>query len=172
MAMAGLFDFILVPRVHELRFIPKWWLPAMDEIKLLKGTISIHPDWQYARPIGAGVLVPDSLADLAMGAADVPGTVPVDGAEAMPLHGRYVPPVDGLCKRMHDESYKTKFASSRQKRLTKCFESRPANENTPRTADNTKQRHHQWCFGINTGVGMYAQMQVRKGDALPCASQP
>jgi len=90
--MAGLFDFMLVPRVHELRFIPKWWLPAMEDIKLLKGTVGIHSDWQYARPIGAVVMLPETLSDLAMGAADVPGAVPIDGAEAMPLHGRYVPP--------------------------------------------------------------------------------
>ena len=47
-----------------------------------------------------------------------------------------------------------------------------ANENTPRTADNTNATATIiLCFGIIAGIAQHAQMQVRKGDTPPCASQ-
>jgi hypothetical protein len=56
---AAQFSFMLVPRVHELRFIPKWFtstIKKVEDVKELTGATVVNATWEYARPI-CGVII-------------------------------------------------------------------------------------------------------------------
>jgi hypothetical protein len=63
---ASQFSFMVVPRVHELRFIPKWYMPlitkeawANNSIKELTGATVVSAVWDHARPICGAVMMPE-----------------------------------------------------------------------------------------------------------------
>ena len=96
--MASQFSFMLVPRVHELRFIPKWFLPstAKEDIKLLDGAVNINSQWQYSRAIGASVILPSAWNNYALHAGDnAPGPIDnpdaVKGVMSLSYYGFYKP---------------------------------------------------------------------------------
>ena len=90
--MAAQFGFMLVPRVHELRFIPKWFTPKIENIKQLKGVVSSNGGWDYARPVGAAIILPTSLDGKAVSAIDAPGMLNLEDSNAMSVYGTYQPP--------------------------------------------------------------------------------
>jgi len=90
--MAAQFGIMLVPRVHELRFIPKWFTPKINDIKRLKGVVSVNGNWDYARPVGAAIVLPTSLDGKAVSAIDAPGMLNLEDSNAMSVYGTYQPP--------------------------------------------------------------------------------
>ena len=57
---------MIVPRVHELRFIPKWFMPKTDAVKIVNGVISVDGTWEHARPVGGVLVVPTSIGSKAV----------------------------------------------------------------------------------------------------------
>ena len=90
--LASAFGFMLVPRVHELRFIPKWFTPQIVSPKVLKGIVSSNGTWEYSRSIGAAIVLPTSVAGKGISAIDTPGMHSLEDGSAMSVYGVYTPP--------------------------------------------------------------------------------
>jgi hypothetical protein len=63
---AGKFSFMIVPRVHEIRFIPKWYMAQIDNPKELN-SIVIQTSTVHPRPIRAVVTMPDAFVSQSKG---------------------------------------------------------------------------------------------------------
>ena len=90
--LAAKFSFMVVPRVHEIRFIPKWFMPKLRSVKVLTGIVSSNGSWEYARPVGAAIVLPTSIDGKAISAIDASGMQSVENDSAMAVYGLYVPP--------------------------------------------------------------------------------
>lgn len=90
--LAAKFGFMIVPRVHEVRFIPKWFMPRIDTVKQLKGVVSSNGSWEHSRPIGAAIVLPTSIDGKGISAVDAPGMQSLENDSAMATYGIYVPP--------------------------------------------------------------------------------
>ena len=114
--LCGRYGILMVPRAHELRFIPKWYLAkfkSSNVIKQLQGIISVNGDWEYSRSIGAVVLMPSSFDNKVLAATDAtvtPGQPPeqisINNSEAQTYYGVYSPqnktPGTLLVRQRHD----------------------------------------------------------------------
>ena len=89
--MAAKFSLMIVPRVHEIRFIPKWFMPRIKTIKTLKGLVSSNSSWEYARPVGAAIVLPTSIDGKGISAIDAPGMQSLENDSAMATYGIYAP---------------------------------------------------------------------------------
>jgi len=90
--LAATFGFMIVPRVHEIRFIPKWFMPRLHKIKELKGVVSSNGSWEHSRPIGAAIVLPTSINGKGISAVDAPGMQSLESGSAMAIYGIHVPP--------------------------------------------------------------------------------
>lgn len=90
--LAAKFSFMIVPRVHEVRFIPKWFMPKLAKIRQLRGVVSSNGSWEYSRPIGAAIVLPTSIDGKGLTAVDTPGMHSLEHDSAMATYGIYVPP--------------------------------------------------------------------------------
>ena len=87
------FGVMIVPRVHELRFIPKWFMPKTNSVKIANGVISVDGTWEHARPVGGVLVIPTSAGNKAVSSIATPGagTYELDSEMVGSLSGVYVP---------------------------------------------------------------------------------
>jgi hypothetical protein len=90
---ASQFSFMLVPRVHELRFIPKWFAPKIiEEVKNLKEVVVVGATWEHARPISGAVIIPGEINLSGTGVNQSKGEqVTVNSTYADAYYGHYFP---------------------------------------------------------------------------------
>jgi hypothetical protein len=85
---ASQFSFMLVPRVHELRFIPKWFTPRIIpetgniksdglpeiNVKNIREAAVVSASWDHARPICGAVIVPGLMTASDTGTDSIKGS--------------------------------------------------------------------------------------------------
>jgi hypothetical protein len=137
--LAAKFGFMIVPRVHEVRFIPKWFMAKIDGIKELKGVVSSNGSWEHSRPIGAAIVLPTSIDGKGISAVDAPGMQSLENDSAMAVYGIHVPssgsPGTLLVRQRADWAGEVAFPGV--VRNPQNMDQKEANEGTTTTDDGT-----------------------------------
>jgi len=137
--LAAKFGFMVVPRVHEVRFIPKWFMAKINKIKQLKGVVSSNGSWEHSRPIGAAIVLPTSIDGKGISAVDAPGMQSLENDSAMATYGIYVPPngTPGTLLVRQRADWAGEVAFPGLVRNPQNMDQKEANEETATTDDGT-----------------------------------
>jgi hypothetical protein len=141
------YDILIVPRVHEIRFIPKWFAPKFEKTKMkeLKGVLSSNGSWAHARHIGGVVVLPSAVNTQTVTAIEKPVTdarpasqaIALDNVLAQGIAGHYIPKdgtVGTLLVSQRDD-WAGKITTSSTCRLTHIPEQKESNESTGISTD-------------------------------------
>lgn len=90
--LAANFSFMIVPRVHDVRIIPKWFTPVQANPKRLNGIVAVNGTWSHARPVGAVIMLPTASSGIGLSSRSIYEMMDITNRVSVSHYGRYQPP--------------------------------------------------------------------------------